>query len=89
MLVDAVNRLCTFPSLFTHRLATRTNIDIDDALIAEAMAASGLTTKKAVVEEALRRLVHQKQEEQTLALYGTVDWEGDLEQSRLGRANAE
>ncbi|MGF7211951.1 Arc/MetJ family transcription regulator [Skermanella aerolata] len=67
----------------------RTNIDIDDALISEAMAASGLTTKKAVVEEALRRLVRQKQEEQTLALYGTVDWEGDLEQSRLGRADAE
>ena len=67
----------------------RTNIDIDDALIAEAMVASGLTTKKAVVEEALRRLVHQKREEQTLALYGTVDWEGDLEQSRLGRADAE
>jgi len=73
----------------THRLAMRTNIDIDDALIAEAMPASGLTTKKAVVEEALRRLVHQKQEEQTLALYGTVDWKGDLEQSRLGRADAE
>jgi Arc/MetJ family transcription regulator len=67
----------------------RTNIDIDNALIAEAMAASGLRTKKAVVEEALRRLIRQKQEEQTLELYGTVDWEGDLEQSRLGRADAE
>ena len=67
----------------------RTNIDIDDALIAKAMAASGLMTKKAVIEEALRRLVHQKQEEQTLELYGTVDWEGDLEQSRLDRADAE
>jgi Arc/MetJ family transcription regulator len=65
----------------------RTNIDIDDALIAEAMAMSGLMTKKAVVEEALRRLVRQKQQEQTLALYGTVDWEGDLEQSRQSRAN--
>jgi Arc/MetJ family transcription regulator len=67
--------------------AMRINIDIDDALIAEATAASGLTTKRAVVEEALRRLVCQKQQEQTLALYGTVDWEGHLEQSRQGRAN--
>jgi Arc/MetJ family transcription regulator len=65
----------------------RTNIYIDDALIAEAMAVSGLTTKEAVVEEALRRLIRQKQQEQTLALYGTVDWEGHLEQSRQGRAN--
>ena len=32
----------------------RTNIDIDDKLMAEALAASGLRTKKAVVEEALR-----------------------------------
>jgi Arc/MetJ family transcription regulator len=65
----------------------RTNVDIDDALIAEAMAASGLMTTRAVVEEALRRLVRQKQQEQTLALYGTVDWEGHLEQRRQGRAN--
>jgi Arc/MetJ family transcription regulator len=35
----------------------RTNIDIDDALLAEAMKAAGLATKKATVEEALRRLV--------------------------------
>jgi Arc/MetJ family transcription regulator len=89
MLIDAMTRHVYVFIVFTHRLAMRTNIDIDDALIAEAMAASGLTTKKAVVEEALRRLVHQKQEEQTLALYGTVDWKGDLEQSRLGRADAE
>ncbi len=61
----------------THRLAMRTNIDIDDALIAEAMAASKLTTKKAVVEEALRRLVHQKSEAQTLA--------ATLRYRRLGR----
>jgi Arc/MetJ family transcription regulator len=37
----------------------RTNIDLDDSLLAEAMAATGLATKKATVEEALRRLVRQ------------------------------
>ena len=35
----------------------RTNIDLDDDLMAEAMAATGLATKKATVEEALRRLI--------------------------------
>ena len=35
----------------------RTNIDIDDDLLAQAMAVTGLATKKATVEEALRRLV--------------------------------
>ena len=66
----------------------RTNIDIDDRLVAEAMAVTGLSTKKAVVEEALRRLIRLKREEETLSLYGTVDWDGDLEQSRLGRGDA-
>ena len=37
----------------------RTNIDIDDDLLTEAMAVSGLSTKKATVEEALRRLVQR------------------------------
>ena len=45
----------------------RTNIDIDDDLIAEAMAATGLTTKKATVEEALRRLVRRHQRLDALA----------------------
>jgi Arc/MetJ family transcription regulator len=40
----------------------RTNIDIDDELMAEAMRRSGLATKKAVVEEALRTLIAIKRE---------------------------
>ena len=35
----------------------RTNIEIDDVLMVEAMAACGLPTKRAVVEEALRTLI--------------------------------
>ncbi len=45
----------------------RTNIDIDDELLAKAMAATGLTTKKATVEEALRRLVCQRERADALA----------------------
>lgn len=42
----------------------RTNIDIEDSLMAEAMAATGLPTKKATVEEVLRQLVrHHRQQE--------------------------
>jgi Arc/MetJ family transcription regulator len=37
--------------------AVRTTIDIDDALMRKAMRLSGLTTKKAVVEAALRLLI--------------------------------
>jgi Arc/MetJ family transcription regulator len=62
----------------------RTNIDIDDNLIAEAMAATGLTTKKATVEEALRRLVRHHQRRNAVADMAGLGWEGDLDAMREG-----
>lgn len=63
----------------------RTNIDIDDELIAEAMAATGLTTKKATVEEALRRLINRHRRRTALADLTGLGWEGDLDAMREGR----
>jgi len=60
----------------------RTNIEIDDKLMAEALKASGLPTKRAVVEEGLRLVVRQKRRRDILDLFGKVDWQGDLEESR-------
>lgn len=65
----------------------RTNIDIDDALLAEAMAAAGLTTKRATVDEALRRLVRQHRRRKAIEDMAGLGWEGDLEASREGRLN--
>ena len=48
----------------------RTNIDIDDDLMARAQKASGLATKKAAVEEGLRLLVRLKEQEEILKLAG-------------------
>ncbi len=50
----------------------RTNIDIDDDLMARAQKASGLATKKAAVEEGLRLLVRLKEQEEILKLAGKV-----------------
>lgn len=51
----------------------RTNIDIDDALIAEAMTATGQSTKKATVEEALRSVVRwHRQKKPSTTLLGLV-----------------
>ena len=61
----------------------RTNIDIDDDLLAEAMRLSGLRTKKAVVEEALRLLTKRHRQRDILDLRGKLRWEGNLEESRL------
>jgi Arc/MetJ family transcription regulator len=63
----------------------RTNIDLDDELIAEAMAATGLSTKKATVEEALRLLVLDHRRQAAIADMAGLGWEGDLDQMRQGR----
>jgi Arc/MetJ family transcription regulator len=60
----------------------RTNIDIDDDLLAEAMAASGLSTKRATVEEALRQLVLSHRRAEALRNLAGIGWEGDLDEMR-------
>lgn len=63
----------------------RTNIDIDDDLMREAMRTSGEKTKRAVVEEGLRLLIRTRRQGRIRRLRGKVRWEGDLEKSRAGR----
>ena len=63
----------------------RTNIDIEDSLMAEAMAATGLPTKKATVEEALRRLVRQHRQQEAIRDMAGLGWDGDLDAMREGR----
>ena len=65
--------------------ATRTNIAIDDELMNKAMAATGLRTKKAVVEEALKLLVRLRRQAKLRDLAGMLQWEGDLDQMRRNR----
>jgi Arc/MetJ family transcription regulator len=60
----------------------RTNIEIDDYLMAEAMRCSGLPTKKATVEEALRRLIRFKRQLEALDDMRGLGWEGDLDALR-------
>jgi len=61
----------------------RTNIDIDDSLMADAMAATGARTKKQVVENGLRLLVRMQRQQELRSLRGKVAWDGNLEVSRL------
>jgi Arc/MetJ family transcription regulator len=63
----------------------RTNIDIDDRLMRQAMRSSGARTKRAVVEEGLRLLIQTRSQKGVRRLRGKVTWEGDLDASRLGR----
>ena len=63
----------------------RTNIEIDDELLQEALRVSGLKIKRAVVEAGLRMLLRLKRQEDILSLVGKVHWEANLDESRQRR----
>ena len=64
----------------------RTNIEIDDELIQQALRVSGLKTKRAVVEAGTPdAATSQEVQEDILGLVGKVHWEGNLDDSRQGR----
>ena len=67
----------------------RTNIDIDDDLMREAMEASGETTKRAAVERGLRLLIDTRAQGGIRRLRGKVKWNGDLNASRANRVAAD
>ena len=67
----------------------RTNIEIDDKLMRQALRVSGARTKRAVVEDALRLLVSTKGQASLRGLRGRIRWRGDLNASRLGRVARE
>jgi len=60
----------------------RTNIDIDDKLMVDALRATGLKTKKDVVELGLRTLVRLKKQQNIRAFRGRLTWTGDLDAMR-------
>lgn len=66
----------------------RTNIEIDDELLAAARSVAGTTTKRQTVEVALRELVDRNRRAEILRLRGHVRWEGDLQASRADRGMA-
>ncbi len=66
----------------------RTNIEIDDALMAEAQKAAGHATKKQTVEDALRLLVRLRRQREVGAAFGKYRWRGNLARTRKGRGIA-
>ncbi|OIN94190.1 MAG: DUF2191 domain-containing protein [Anaerolineae bacterium CG1_02_58_13] len=67
----------------------RTNIVIDEDLMSKAMAASGLKTMRATIDEALRLYVQIQGQKKIRKLRGRIHWEGNLEESRLSRVSDE
>jgi len=62
----------------------RTNIVIDDDLMANALKMTGLRTKREAVELGLKTLIRLKQQERIRQFRGSLSWQGDLEEMRSG-----
>jgi Arc/MetJ family transcription regulator len=60
----------------------RTNIVIDDKLMQDSLRATGLKTKREVVELGLRTLLRLRQQEAVRRFRGKLNWEGDLDAMR-------
>lgn len=60
----------------------RTNIVIDDELMAQALEASGISTKREAVELGLKLLVQKHKQQQVRSLRGKLQWQGDLDEMR-------
>ncbi len=74
-----------FDALSVYGGVMRTNIDIDDELLAAAQELAGTNTKRATVQYALEELVRRRTRQKILDLRGRIEWVGDLEQTRRSR----
>lgn len=63
----------------------RTNIEIDDQLMADAIKATGAKTKRDAVEESLRRTVRAQRQLEALRGLRGIGWEGDLDDMRMSK----
>ena len=63
----------------------RTNIVIDDKLMADALRLTGLKTTREAVELGLRTLLRLRQQEEIKLLRGKLQWQGDLNAMRTDK----
>ena len=75
--------MCMKFHIFTHKnINMRTNIELDDQLVKQALKISKLKTKKEVVHEALKQYVASLKRKKLLSIRGKNTWEGDLDHMR-------
>ena len=69
-------------------MGTRTNIVLDDELVAKAMSKAGVTTKKAAIDTALRAYVREPDWQGLLALAGSGVLADDYDPAELFESSA-
>lgn len=60
----------------------RTNIEIDNRLMAKAKRINKRKTKKEIIDLALRTYIKVNERKKILNLFGKIEWEGNLNQMR-------
>lgn len=63
----------------------RTNIEIDDKLMKEALRLTGAKTKREAVELGLRTLLRLRRQEELRRFRGKLEWEDDLDEMRKNK----
>ena len=63
----------------------RTNIVLDNKLVENCIKATGINTRKALIDHALRELLRHKSQKKILELKGKINWVGNLNDWRKGR----
>ena len=63
----------------------RTNVVLDDDLVIKCQGVTGIKTRKALIDHALRELLRHESRPEILELKGKIHWEGNLDASRKGR----
>ncbi len=63
----------------------RTNIVLDDKLVENCLKATGINTRKALIDYALKELLRHKSQKKILELKGKINWDGNLNDWRKGR----
>jgi len=62
----------------------RTNVLLDDKIVEDCLKATGIKTRRALIDHALRELLRHESQTKILELKGKVHWEGDLNEWRQG-----
>ena len=63
----------------------RTNVVLDDNLVEDCIKATGIKTRKALIDHALKELLRHENQIKILDLKGNINWEGDLDEWRQDR----
>ena len=64
---------------------SRTNVVLDDDLVEKCQSATGIKTRKGLIDFALREVLRHEKQKELLDLKGKVEWQGDLSEWRQGR----